>query len=73
MRNVERAEIVAELREAGYTYAEIGDILGISRQSARYALHPQGRVSAERAAELEQLRAGWRAKREAAAADTLDP
>lgn len=57
-------EYVAELRSENYTYAEIGDILGISKQAAWLILHPQGVVSAERAAELESLRAEWKLQRE---------
>lgn len=55
---------VAELRGEGYTYAEIGDILGVTKQAAWLILHPQGVVSAKRAAELEALRAEWKLQRE---------
>lgn len=60
----ERMEYVAELRGEGYTYAEIGDILGVSKQAAWLVLHPQGKISAERAAKLEALRAEWWLERE---------
>lgn len=65
-----RPEIVAELRAEMLTYAEIGEILGISKQAAWAILHPPGKVSPERAAELEALRAEWRLERETL--DSLD-
>ena len=48
----ERMEYVAERRGEGDTDAEIGDILGVSKQAAWLVLHPQGKISAERAAKL---------------------
>lgn len=58
------------LRDVGYTYQEIGNLHGISRQAVWSAMHPG--VSADRAAELEQMRERWRAER-MAQADTLEP
>ena len=66
MSSTERARMVAGLRDAGLTYAEIGAELGVSKQRAFQILHPQGQVSEKRATELELLRKEWRSRRTAA-------
>ena len=39
MSDLERVEVIAELRRRGWTYARIGTVVGLSANGAKYALH----------------------------------
>lgn len=61
------AEQARTLRAQQLSYRQIGARLGVSRQRAWQILNPP-HLTTERAAELERMRAEWRAER-----DTLEP